>query len=196
MEMTKDEALKMAEQFGFIKYKDGIDWASNYDNQLINLITALEQPSNMVTVPLDKLQDMQRRLKVLEQPLTRNWKETIDERIARDSEFKEALEQLEGKEFFERGKKIARWADKQALEQPAQEPVAWMLMGFEDHKPKLLTLQIVDNVEGNWMPLYTHPYQWQGLTDDEVVMLGYESQGDECKAIKLAEQALKEKNHD
>ena len=29
----------------------------------------------------------------LEQPLTRDWKETIDERIARDSEFKEALEQ-------------------------------------------------------------------------------------------------------
>jgi len=29
---------------------------------------ALEQPSNMVTVPLDKLQDMQRRLKALEQP--------------------------------------------------------------------------------------------------------------------------------
>jgi hypothetical protein len=29
----------------------------------------------------------------LEQPLTRDWKHTIDERIARDSEFKEALEQ-------------------------------------------------------------------------------------------------------
>lgn len=38
----------------------------------------------------------------LEQPLTRDWKDTIDERIARDSEFKEALEQ------------------------PAQEPVAWV----------------------------------------------------------------------
>jgi len=29
----------------------------------------------------------------LEQPFTKDWKETIDERIARDSEFKEALEQ-------------------------------------------------------------------------------------------------------
>ena len=29
----------------------------------------------------------------LEQPLTRDWKHTIDDRIARDSEFKEALEQ-------------------------------------------------------------------------------------------------------
>ena len=35
---------------------------------------------------------------------------------------KEALKQPEGKEFFERGKEIARWADKQALKQPAQEP--------------------------------------------------------------------------
>jgi N-glycosylase/DNA lyase len=41
----------------------------------------------------------------LEQPLTRDWKHTIDERIARDSEFKEALEQpawqgLTDKEIF------------------------------------------------------------------------------------------------
>jgi len=36
--------------------------------------------------------------------------------------------------------------------------------------------------------------EWQGLTDHEVAMLGYESQGDECKAIELAEQALKDKN--
>ena len=30
---------------------------------------------------------------------------------------KEALEQPEGKEFFERGKEIARWADKTALKE-------------------------------------------------------------------------------
>jgi len=41
----------------------------------------------------------------------------------------------------------------------AQEPVAWMLIGIEDQKPKLLTLQIIDNVEGTWTPLYTHPHQ-------------------------------------
>jgi hypothetical protein len=64
--MTKDEALKMA-----------IEVMQAYNNQLpsnsatkaINACKeALERPSNMVAVPLDKLQDMQRRLKALEQP--------------------------------------------------------------------------------------------------------------------------------
>ena len=48
---------------------------------------AIDRPDNMVAVPLDKLQDMQSRLKA-----------------------------LEGKEFFERGKEIARWADKTVQE--------------------------------------------------------------------------------
>lgn len=37
------------------------------------------------------------KVEALEQPITRDWKETIDERIARDSKFKEALEQKENK---------------------------------------------------------------------------------------------------
>ena len=37
--------------------------------------------------------------------------------------------------------------------------------------------------------------EWVGLTDKEVVMLAYQSQENECTAIRLAEQALKEKNH-
>jgi hypothetical protein len=37
-------------------------------------------------------------------------------------------------------------------------------------------------------------YEWVGLTDDEVVMLGYQSNGNECDAIRLAEAKLKEKN--
>jgi hypothetical protein len=45
---------------------------------------------------------------------------------------KEALEQPEGKEFFERGKEIAQWADKQA-----QEPVAHIKQGMNGY-PKLV----------------------------------------------------------
>jgi hypothetical protein len=37
--------------------------------------------------------------------------------------------------------------------------------------------------------------EWVGLTDKEVVILAYQSQENECTAIRLAEQALKEKNH-
>jgi hypothetical protein len=36
--------------------------------------------------------------------------------------------------------------------------------------------------------------EWAGLTDKEVVMLAYQSQENECTAIRLAEAKLKEKN--
>jgi len=45
------------------------------------------------------------------------------------------------------------------------EPVAWMLLGLEDRKPKLINLQVIDHLEGTWIPLYTHPVE---LTDEEI----------------------------
>jgi len=47
------------------------------------------------------------------------------------------------------------------------EPVAWMLLGLEDRKPKLINLQVIDHLEGTWIPLYTHPAKT--LTDDEII---------------------------
>lgn len=38
------------------------------------------------------------------------------------------------------------------------------------------------------------PLPWVGLTDEEIVSLGYLSNGNECAAIRLAEEKLKEKN--
>ena len=46
------------------------------------------------------------------------------------------------------------------------EPVAWMLLGLEDRKPKLINLQVIDHLEGTWIPLYTHPAKT--LTDEEI----------------------------
>jgi len=43
------------------------------------------------------------------------------------------------------------------------EPVAWMLLGLEDRKPKLINLQVIEHLEGTWIPLYTHPAD---LTDE------------------------------
>ena len=58
---SKEEALKMAMyELEIVGLKDGDTYNACKE--------ALEQPSNMVAVPLDKLQDMQRRLKALEQP--------------------------------------------------------------------------------------------------------------------------------
>jgi len=49
------------------------------------------------------------------------------------------------------------------------EPVAWMLLGLEDRKPKLINLQVIDHLEGTWIPLYTHPAKT--LTDEEILAL-------------------------
>ena len=46
------------------------------------------------------------------------------------------------------------------------EPVAWMLLGLEDRKPKLINLKVIDHLEGTWIPLYTHPMR--ELTEDEI----------------------------
>ena len=46
------------------------------------------------------------------------------------------------------------------------KPVAWMLLGLEDRKPKLINLQVIDHLEGTWIPLYTHP---ANLTDEEIL---------------------------
>jgi len=47
------------------------------------------------------------------------------------------------------------------------EPVAWMLLGLEDRKPKLINLQVIEHLEGTWIPLYTHPSK--DLTDEEII---------------------------
>jgi len=52
------------------------------------------------------------------------------------------------------------------------EPVAWMLLGLEDRKPKLINLQVIDHLEGTWIPLYTHPAKT--LTDEEILEVAKE----------------------
>jgi len=49
------------------------------------------------------------------------------------------------------------------------EPVAWMLLGLEDRKPKLINLQVIEHLEGTWIPLYTHPAKT--LTDEEIALV-------------------------
>jgi len=140
--MTKDEALKMA-----------IEALDEYPVSTGKLRVALEackkaleqpdRPTNAVLVPADKLKDMQRRLK--------------------------------------------------ALEQPAQEPYKchWVEKG-KGHCERNNRMGLPD--------VYTHPHQWQGLTDDEINEIHHkwimnsgikDTQYDFARAI---EQALKEKN--
>jgi hypothetical protein len=94
-------------------------------------------------------------------------------------------------------------ACKEALEQLAQEPVGQLCLGCgtsmtdarldaeKRHNAQLISCcadrQMVD--------VYTHPYQWQGLTDDEIDKIVVNSETLLAKDIARAiEQALKEKN--
>jgi len=166
--MTKDEALKMA-------IKELSQIALGDTPALKACKEALE--------PEIKLADT---ISVEDYQMIRDWKHTIDERIARDSEFKEALEQpnrFEGYTTIEIGhKKIAQepischcgnsafnlqsitHTKTKCFQHSLQNPVAWMYE-WEDEKSVKLTFH-PDSV-AKTIPLYTHPHQWQGLTDEE-----------------------------
>jgi hypothetical protein len=94
---------------------------------------------------------------------------------------------------------------KEALEQPAQEPVAWMSKMGSFTAIAETKKQLPKGTEP--IPLYTHPHQWQGLTDDEIELFIFEhtkfnvNKKDDFETIKYfkncinaIEQALKEKN--
>ena len=130
---TKDEALKMAiEDLEVVWGKDR--------ESVIACREALEQPTNMVTIPLDKLEDMQRRLK----------------------------------------------------EQPTQEP-----MIIKQDNGMVLKLGYDDLPNGT--PFYTHPKEWQGLSDVELSLLAEEYTGaDGLDVVDYGyaiEAKLKEKNN-
>jgi hypothetical protein len=59
-----------------------------------------------------------------------------------------------------------------ALEQPEQEPVAWMVY-TQDGKSVCVTDNPADFIEWRSFPLYTHPprREWRGLTNLEFVQI-------------------------
>ena len=77
--------------------------------------------------------------------------------------------------------------------QPTQEPVAYMAID-EINGDYMLEKEKDDGIE--WTPLYTHPHQWQGLTDNEVDNIYPCAEGvhDFRDIVRAIEQALKEKN--
>lgn len=143
--------------------------------------------------------------------LTRDWKQTIDERCASDAEFKQSLPvgivysmqdgyigQMIVKGVPHMTKLYTQPHQRQArASQPAQEPMAWMNdEGFGLYP-----------TNDSAIPLYTQPHQWNGLSDaeidrlDEIVddqlLLDNFSITDYIHAFARAiEQKLKEKNHD
>ena len=86
----------------------------------------------------------------------------------------------------------------ESLQQPTQEPVAWM---SEEVLPLNHIIKAVVRREPDeqyTIPLYTHPKEWQGLSDDEIWnianFLGKNKRDYPVMFAKTIEKALKEKN--
>jgi hypothetical protein len=140
-----------------------------------------EQPTNMVTVPLDKLEDMQRRLKTSQEPVA----------------LLEALSDLEHQQWIKWAKSII---DSELISEARKQRWLTMMIDYKD---------LPDNIQEydrEWarkvMALYTHPpKQWQGLSDEEiddvwnnVQKYGISLSGVNDKFIRAVEAKLKEKN--
>jgi hypothetical protein len=88
-----------------------------------------------------------------------------------------------------------------ALEQPEQEPVAWMTPGKD-----IITCNGAGTRFNDWTPLYTHPprREWRGLTDEQLLYvynelpnwgMDMDSLSPKLKQFARAvEAALKERN--
>ncbi len=81
-----------------------------------------------------------------------------------------------------------------ALEQPEQEPMAWMVY-TQDGKSVCVTDNPADFIEWRSFPLYTHPprREWRGLTEKEAAACWFVSS---VKTWKAIEAALRSKNHE
>jgi hypothetical protein len=125
---------------------------------------------------------------------------------------KDALEQptMTYEDGFAHGYEAHR--AEQALEQPAQEPVAWINYVWKPYEEEsdddgFYPDVDLDTYDNGGEPLYTHPApSWQGLSDDEIYPMadacysefeGVMGKGfvfDRYKFARAIEQALKEKN--
>jgi hypothetical protein len=98
-------------------------------------------------------------------------------------------------------------ACKEALEQPAQEPVAWYGKDTAFSKAnKIFVFNNKDDADAYGMrksvsiiPLYTNPHQWKKLKDDEIQSITWQIWGadalePELDYARAIEQALKDKN--
>lgn len=98
--------------------------------------------------------------------------------MTKDEALKRAIEYLECP--TQGGQKLTVInACKKALEQPAQEPVAWIYQSNSGH-PALrwenTTSFHYDSIAKKQpdIPLYTHPAEWQSLSDDEITDMHHE----------------------
>lgn len=101
----------------------------------------------------------------------------------------EALEFIKDGGFYT-GEDDCIEACKAALEQPSQEPVAWM----HRHAGEITEFNDFQSCQ-YCEPLYTHPApSWQGLSGEELENIKDEVKSGWYDFARAIEQALKEKN--
>ena len=117
--------------------------------------------------------------------------------MTKDEALKMAIEDLEVVWGKDRESVIAC---REALEQPTQEPYAWMHNGevYLKKQCKFFSKDMGKEFEGQ-IPLYTTPpsREWQGLSDDEIVAIFSVFGDGDIDVIGVAraiEAKLKEKN--
>ena len=134
--------------------------------------SALEQPTNMVTIPLDKLEDMQRRLK--EQPISHSCRSDGVCKCEQPTK-----EEILGKVFD------AVYAQYQPKAE-TQEPVLYIDEGGLDGHA---TWAQATRCQATDIALYTHPKEWQGLTAEEIASIPLNE-----NTVQAVENLLREKN--
>lgn len=119
----------------------------------------------------------------------------------KDEALKMAMETLELEGY---NGSFAYQACKEALEQQTQEPFAYAYIR-NDNKAGLLVWEKRSYIKDlDETPLYTHPQEWQGLSDEEIdycetfyappMHSDYIKDDNWYNFIKAIEQKLKEKN--
>ena len=84
---------------------------------------------------------------------------------------------------------------RERLAQPEQEPVAWMNPSWIDPDTRGWASDSFESIQiEGWIPLYTAPRRWQGLTDEEKAELDAKYGDDMLAHLDAVEAKLKEKN--
>jgi hypothetical protein len=190
--MTKDEAIHKALKVLNCLNNDKVyetAWVKGAINACEEALEQQEIGDAEIKQMLDDIEWYQQeqrklidRIKALEQPAPPEKTTSLEDVI------KEFEKDPEMKALLDLARKQVKGME---LEQPAQEPYGW----YDNHD--IYTEKQSDES----IALYTHPHQWQNLTDDEALQIYIDdpaiaSHRDPhlIKYARAIEQALKEKN--
>ena len=181
--MTKDEALHKALKVLNCLNNDRVYETAWVKGAINACEEALEQPKN--TQPLDEVIEEFMKDPAMKQAMDKA-REKLSPLFSHPTPQTTQEHSMTYEDGFTHGYD-AHLADYK--EQPTQEPVAWMHCVDEDIT-EFNDFQACPKCE----PLYTHPKEWQGLSDDELEELSSEEELMFWGFARAIEAKLKEKN--